>query len=186
RPGLGVRAASPGAAAVSRRRVGALAGRLDVRAGRSLPALSQPASPAGPRAQLRAVHARAPAQESRSELRPARAGRTVPAVPRPPRTGCLAAHACTVRRHVDPAVVAPYFKGAMTDQPDNLVLSILREMRGSLERVEGKLDELVRRVSSVETNLAHVHVELANHSARMDRMDGRLDPIETRLGLGDA
>ena len=74
----------------------------------------------------------------------------------------------------------------MTDQPDKLVLTLLREMRGSLQRVEDKLDELVRRVSAVETNLAHVHVELAGHSARMDRMDNRLDRIEKRLGLIDA
>lgn len=72
---------------------------------------------------------------------------------------------------------------SMTDQPDSLVLTLLRDMRGSLQRVEDKVDELVRRVSAVETNLAHVHVELAGHSARMDRMDGRLDRIEKRLGL---
>lgn len=74
----------------------------------------------------------------------------------------------------------------MTDQPDSLVLSVRCDMRGSLQRVEVKLDELVRRVSAVETNLAHVHVELAAHSARMDRMDSRLDRIEKRLGLVDA
>jgi DNA repair ATPase RecN len=74
----------------------------------------------------------------------------------------------------------------MTDQPENLVLAFLRDMHAGLERMEGKLDELVRRVGSVETNLAHVHVELAAHSARMDRIDGRLDRIEKRLGLVDA
>src|SRR6266702_4633791 len=83
----------------------------------------------------------------------------------------------------DPAVFATYFAPIMIDQPDSLVLTLLRDMRGSLQRVESKLDELVRRVSSVETNLAHVHVELAGHSARMDRIDGRLDRIEKRLGL---
>jgi hypothetical protein len=84
---------------------------------------------------------------------------------------------------IDRISVATYFCGAMTDQPDNLVVTLLREMRGSLPRVEDKLDELVRRVSAVETNLAHVHVELAGHSARMDGMDNR---IEKRLGLIDA
>jgi hypothetical protein len=93
----------------------------------------------------------------------------------------------------DPVVFATYFALTMIDQPENLVLAFLRDMRAGLERMEGKLDELVRRVSSVETNLAHVHVELAGihvdlagHSARMDRIDGRLDRIEKRLGLVDA
>jgi len=74
----------------------------------------------------------------------------------------------------------------MTDEPGKLVLTILRDMRASLQRVEGKVDELVRRVSSLETNLAQVHVDLAGHAARMDRMDGRLDRIEKRLNLVDA
>lgn len=74
----------------------------------------------------------------------------------------------------------------MTDQPDNLVLSLLRDMRAGQQRMEGKLDELVRRVSSVETNLAQVHVDLAAHAARMDRMDSRLDRIEKQLNLVDA
>ena len=81
----------------------------------------------------------------------------------------------------------------MTDEPGKLVLTILRDMRASLQRVEGKADELVRRVSSLETNLAQVHVDLASvhvdlagHAARMDRMDGRLDRIEKRLNLVDA
>jgi hypothetical protein len=93
----------------------------------------------------------------------------------------------------DPAVFATYFALPMTDQRENLVLAFLRDMPAGLERMEGKLDELVRRVGSVETNLAHVHVELAglhvdmaSHSARMDRIDGRLDRIEKRLGLVDA
>ncbi|MGZ5907844.1 MAG: hypothetical protein ACXWKQ_21040 [Reyranella sp.] len=103
-------------------------------------------------------------------------------LPRPPtRSGGIRRAAV-----FDPVVFATYFGSIMTDQPDSLVLTILRDMRGSLQRVENKLDELVRRVSSVETNLAHVHVELAGHSARMDRIDGRLDRIEERLGLVDA
>jgi hypothetical protein len=100
-------------------------------------------------------------------------------LPRPPtRSGRIPPAAA-----FDPDVFATYFALIMTDQPENLVLAFLRDMHAGLERMEGKLDELVRRVGSVETNLAHVHVELAAHSARMDRIDGRLDRIEKRLGL---
>lgn len=37
----------------------------------------------------------------------------------------------------------------MTGESDNLVLTLLGDMRASLRRVEGKLDELVSRVGSV-------------------------------------
>jgi uncharacterized coiled-coil protein SlyX len=74
----------------------------------------------------------------------------------------------------------------MSDQPDNLVRGLLRDMRASQQRIEDKLDELVRRVSSLESNVAHLHVDMAAHAARMDRMDLRLDRIEKRLGLVEA
>jgi len=74
----------------------------------------------------------------------------------------------------------------MADDPDNLVLSLLRDIRASQPRMESKLDELVRRVSSLEINLAQVHVDLAAQSARMDRIDGRLDRIDKRLNLVEA
>lgn len=97
------------------------------------------------------------------------------------------------RLKIDRFAVATYVHRAMTDQPESLVPTLLREMRASFQRVEGKLDELVVRVSSVENNLAQVHVELAGihvdlaaHSTRMDRMDRRLDRIEKRLGLIEA
>ena len=74
----------------------------------------------------------------------------------------------------------------MADEPDNLVVSLLRDMRAGQQRMEGKLDELVRRVDSREANVAQLHVDMASHSARMDRIDARLDRIEKRLNLVDA
>ncbi|CAN5163309.1 hypothetical protein BH10PSE6_BH10PSE6_02810 [soil metagenome] len=49
----------------------------------------------------------------------------------------------------------------MSDSPDKLVLALLHDMRASQQRMEDKLDELVRRV----------------------RLDQRLDRIEKRLNL---
>ena len=65
----------------------------------------------------------------------------------------------------------------MADETDIRVMMLLREMRGSRQRIEHKLDELVRQVSTIE---------LAAHSARMDRIVARLDRIKKRLGLVDA
>jgi multidrug resistance efflux pump len=74
----------------------------------------------------------------------------------------------------------------MADDLDNLMLTLPRDMRASQQRMESKLDELVRRASSLEINLAQVHVDLAAQSARIDRIDGRLDRIEKRLDPVDA
>lgn len=56
----------------------------------------------------------------------------------------------------------------MSDSPGKLVLALLRDMRASQQRMEDKLDELVRRVSSLESNVAQIHVDLAIHSAQME------------------
>ncbi|MFO1162339.1 MAG: hypothetical protein U1E60_26110 [Reyranellaceae bacterium] len=39
----------------------------------------------------------------------------------------------------------------MPDEPDHLVLSLLREMQVSMQRMEATLDDLLRRVSPFET-----------------------------------
>ncbi|MGD9885658.1 hypothetical protein [Reyranella sp.] len=74
----------------------------------------------------------------------------------------------------------------MTGQPDNQILSLLLDIRDSMQRMEGKLDEFFRRPSPLATKRAQFHVDLAAHAARMDRMDERLDRIEKRFNLVDA
>ena len=81
----------------------------------------------------------------------------------------------------------------MADEPDNLVLLHLRELRAGQDAMRETLADLVTRVGRVETVLAQVRVELAEvhtvlaeHSVKTDRIGARLDRIEKRLGLIDA
>ena len=81
----------------------------------------------------------------------------------------------------------------MADEPDNLTLRLLRELRDSIEALRGTTSELVVRMGRVESGLAHVRVEmaevhtvLAEHSVKLDRFGDRLDRIDKRLGLIEA
>lgn len=66
----------------------------------------------------------------------------------------------------------------MSDEPDNLVLRMLRNIDAKLERVAEDVADIKIRVTSLEVALAGVN-------RRMDRMETRLDRIERRLGLTD-
>ena len=67
----------------------------------------------------------------------------------------------------------------MADEPDNIVLAILRKIDQRTERMSDDLQDLKVRVTSVEEGLAGVN-------RRLDRVEGRLDRIERRLELSDA
>ncbi len=67
----------------------------------------------------------------------------------------------------------------MADEPDSLVLNMLRRIDGKMDRVIDDVHDLKVRMSSVEEGLAGVN-------RRLDRMDLRVDRIERRLELHDA
>jgi hypothetical protein len=66
----------------------------------------------------------------------------------------------------------------MADEPDNLVLHLLRRMDEKLDRVLDDVHDLEVRMTHVEAGLAGVH-------RGMDRFEVRLDRIERRLELVD-
>ncbi len=66
---------------------------------------------------------------------------------------------------------------------DNLVLEHLRHIRGQIDRVETKLDDLILRVGHIERSVAEHSVQLAEVNGRFDRLDGRVTRIEKRLDL---
>lgn len=67
----------------------------------------------------------------------------------------------------------------MTDQPDNIVLALLRKIDQRTERMAEDLQDLKVRVTAVEEGLAGVN-------RRLDRLEIRVDRIERRLELSDA
>ena len=78
----------------------------------------------------------------------------------------------------------------MTDNVENLILEHLKRFQATLERIEGRLDELT--VRQAETHAAVLGVrrdqvndaEIAAHlQVQLDAVRGRLDRIERRLEL---
>ncbi len=62
----------------------------------------------------------------------------------------------------------------MPENAESLVLEHLRHTRGSVDRVEHRLDDLTTRAGHLETNLAHGQVLLAEHSVRFDHLESRI------------
>ncbi|HKT54379.1 MAG TPA: hypothetical protein VJP88_07995 [Caulobacteraceae bacterium] len=66
----------------------------------------------------------------------------------------------------------------MADEPDSLVLRMLRSM-------DQKIDRLAQDVCDLSVRLAHVEENLVGVHRRMDRFDLGLERIERRLELID-
>jgi hypothetical protein len=71
----------------------------------------------------------------------------------------------------------------MSEQTDNLVLELLRRIRGSQERMELDVADLKVRISSIEQHQGQIMVMLGSLSQRMDRFDERMARVERRLDL---
>lgn len=64
----------------------------------------------------------------------------------------------------------------MADEPDNLVLTLLRRIDEKVDRVLDDVHDLKARMTSVEEGLAGVN-------RRIDRVEDRMERIERRLDL---
>lgn len=67
----------------------------------------------------------------------------------------------------------------MANEPDNIVLALLRKLDQRTERMAEDLQDLKIRMTGVEEGLAGVN-------RRLDRLELRVDRIERRLELSDA
>lgn len=66
----------------------------------------------------------------------------------------------------------------MANEPDSIVLALLRKIDQRTERMADDLQDLKVRVTAVEEGLAGVN-------RRLDRLEIRVDRIERRLELTD-
>lgn len=80
----------------------------------------------------------------------------------------------------------------MADEPDNLMLRLLRQLDAKMDRVLADVHDLKVRTTAVERGLAECSASIAGCSAsiagingRIDRVDARLDRIEKRLELAE-
>jgi archaellum component FlaC len=68
-------------------------------------------------------------------------------------------------------------------EADNLILEHLRHMRGQLDRVENRLEDVIVRLGHLERSVADHSVQLAEINTKLDRLDARVARIEKRLDL---
>ena len=61
---------------------------------------------------------------------------------------------------------------------DNLVLEQSRHIRGQVDRVESKLDDLILRTGHIERSVAEHSIQLAELNVRIDRIDNRVTRID--------
>ena len=74
----------------------------------------------------------------------------------------------------------------MTDEPDNLVLELLRKIRTSVERTEVEIGDVKLRMSAMEGHMANMQLQMATFGSRMDRLEECVSRIERRLDLIEA
>ncbi|MBT9292723.1 hypothetical protein [Prosthecodimorpha staleyi] len=74
----------------------------------------------------------------------------------------------------------------MAEQPDHIVIEMLKRIRASQERMELDLSDLKSRVSSLELHQGQTLAMMGGISQRLDRLDERIGRIERRLDLVDA
>ncbi len=67
----------------------------------------------------------------------------------------------------------------MAEQPDNVIVALLRNIDQRTERMAEDLQDLKVRVTAVEEGVAGVN-------RRLDRLEIRVERIEKRLELSDA
>lgn len=66
-------------------------------------------------------------------------------------------------------------------EPDMAAIEHLRQLGRGMEKLVENVDELKRRLTSIEAFVAIVHRDLVGHSDRIDRVDARLEQIERCL-----
>jgi predicted nuclease with TOPRIM domain len=74
----------------------------------------------------------------------------------------------------------------MAEEPINLVLEHLRALRGDVTLLREDMQDVKRRLTSLEVAVAQIHGDFAGQSVRIDRLEDRLSRIEQRLEIGHA
>jgi ubiquinone biosynthesis protein UbiJ len=80
----------------------------------------------------------------------------------------------------------------VTDAPDNLVLELLRAIRGDIAKLQTGQMEILTRLGRLEEGQARIRRDtgadaetVAHVQAQMDQLRGRLERIERRLDIID-
>jgi archaellum component FlaC len=71
----------------------------------------------------------------------------------------------------------------MADEPDNIVLVMLRRMDDKLDRIDSRLDRPSEDMRDLKARVTHLEEGQAGIHRRLNRIDERLDRAERRLEL---
>jgi predicted nuclease with TOPRIM domain len=73
----------------------------------------------------------------------------------------------------------------MADEPDNLVLVMLRKLDAKFDRQGEEIRELKARMMAVEDMFAFLVTAVTRIQHSLERLEARVERIEKRLGLID-
>jgi hypothetical protein len=65
----------------------------------------------------------------------------------------------------------------MAEEPDNLVLHLLRGIRGTLDQHSSRFDAIDGRFDAIEGVLNEVRLTVAGHDLRFDALEERIETI---------
>jgi len=71
----------------------------------------------------------------------------------------------------------------MADEPDNIVLVMLRRMDEKLNHADTKMDRIIGDLHDIKVRMTSLEEGLSGVQRRIDRVEGRLDHVERRLDL---
>ena len=74
----------------------------------------------------------------------------------------------------------------MADEPENLVLELLRAIRGDIAEIRSGMHEFRERLGLIENQMAGHYALYASLSTRLDRIVDDVQLIKRRLELVDA
>jgi hypothetical protein len=73
----------------------------------------------------------------------------------------------------------------VSDERADLILNMLRVIRGKQDQHDQKFDEVITWLSALERDFAGMKLDFAGVHARLDNIGRRLDRVERRLELVD-
>ena len=73
----------------------------------------------------------------------------------------------------------------VSDERADLILNMLRAIRGKQDQHDQKFDEVITRLSALERDFAGMKLDFAGVHVRLDNIGRRLDRVERRLELVD-
>ena len=70
----------------------------------------------------------------------------------------------------------------MADEPDNIVIELLREMRGDMQEVKARLDRMEVKLDDNTQAINGLNYMFMMLAGQMHTMDDRIEKLEEKIG----